>query len=118
LRAGLVPHTVDGVGDGLLTALAATDPDLIIARLNLPQPGPDLPPHPSTLDALYHHLQHEHGRVPEPGMMAQLLGTRIDLIEPDGVVRGRREFTSVMFGVLSLGWVRARSSIRRGNRLV
>ena len=38
VRAGLVPYTVDGVGDGLLTALAVTDPDLIIARLSLPQP--------------------------------------------------------------------------------
>ena len=86
VRAGLVPHTVDGVGDGLLTALAATDPDLIIARLDLPQPGPDLPPHPGTLTALYDRLRHEHGQVPEPGMMAWLLGTRIDLIESDGAV--------------------------------
>ena len=86
VRAGLVPHTVDGVGDGLLTALAATDPDRIIARLDLPQPGPDLPPHPGTLNALYDRLRHEHGQVPEPGMMAWLLGARIDLIESDGAV--------------------------------
>ena len=57
VRAGLVPYTVDGVGDGLLTALAATDPDLIIARFDLPQPGPDLPPHPGTLTALYDRLR-------------------------------------------------------------
>ena len=70
----------------MLTALAATDPDRIIARLDLPQPGPDLPPHPGTLNALYDRLHHEHGQVPEPGMMARLLGARIDLIESDGAV--------------------------------